>query len=189
MSDTYASAVISPDGRFEVTVEETPDRFEMICKTVLLERATGQRLFACDGAWRAEFAANGMLTIHYPGYEPGGVQIDPARAVFRMHPSGPWVPLAAWQLVEDAYRRGWARAMDYRTQSRQTVFPWGTLLLLLASVAALLVLSAQTLFAGEVRIALIIVAGVGVLFFGWLAAGDLRAWAQIRKLLRASHPE
>jgi len=56
--------VVSPDGRFEVIVEETIDRFDRYYDTNLIERTTGKRLFTCEGAMRAEFAEDGMLTIY-----------------------------------------------------------------------------------------------------------------------------
>ena len=189
MRDTSNTPAISPDGRFEVVIEEIPDRFEMLYDTSLIERATGARLFTCRGVPRVEFLEDGTLTVNYPGYEPGGIQIDPPRAVFRTHPSEPWVALAAWPMVEAAFGRGWAHAMDYRSQSRQAVFPWVTVALLLCSVAVLLfALSVETLLPCDTQKVLLPVAGAGVLFFGWLVAGALRRWAQVRKLARASQP-
>ncbi len=181
---TNASTLVSPDGRYEVVVEETADRFEMLYDTVLVERITGKRLFTCQGTPRTEFAEDGMLNVLYPGYEANGIRIDPARAVFRTHPSEPWVPLAAWPLVEAAYRLGWAQVFDYRTRSQQATFPWIEIMLLLCSAASLLVLSVQTFRSPATQKVLLLIAGAGVLFFGWLAGGAFRWWMQARKPAR-----
>lgn len=178
--DKSTALIVSPDGRFEVIIEETADRFEILYNTYLVDRATGKRLFACEGANRGEFAGDGMLTIHYPGYEPGGVQIDPVNRAFRTHPSEPWVPAAAWGIVESAYRRGWAQGITYRQQSQPTPFPWVATILLLGSIIALPALGVQTFLSNNMSAALVVVAAVGVLFFGWLAASDVRAWMKER---------
>lgn len=180
MRATPTTPVISPDGRFEVIIEDTYDRGIHDPYTVLVERATGKRLFTCQGAPRAEFGNDSMLTLHYPGYEPLGVQIDPAKPAFRTHPSEPWVPAAAWGIVESAYNRGWAQGIRYRSQSQPTPFPWVAIILLLGSVVALPALGVQTFLSGAMRAALVVVAAIGVLFFGWLAASDVRAWMKER---------
>ncbi|MGH9754189.1 MAG: hypothetical protein ACREA2_15530 [Blastocatellia bacterium] len=180
MRDKSTAPIVSPDGRFEVIIEETADRFEILYNTYLVDCATRKRLFSCEGAPRVEFAGDGMLTIHYPGYEPGGVQIDPVRHAFRTHPSEPWVPAAAWGIVESAYRRGWAQGITYKHQNQPTPFPWVAIILLLGSVVALPALGVQTFLPGAMRAALVVVAAVGVLFFGWLAASDVRAWMKER---------
>jgi len=180
MRDKSPPPVISPDGRFEVIIEDLYDRGIHDPYTVLVERATGKQLFTCKGEPRAEFASDGMLTIHYPGYEPGGVQIDPARCAFRTYPSDPWVPAAAWGFVESAYQRGWAQGITYQQENRRsptpTPFPWVAIILLLGSVVALPALGAQTFLSDNMRVMLVVVAAVGVLFFGWLTASDVRAW-------------
>src|SRR5262245_65145586 len=107
MSDKSAAPIISPDGRFEVVIEDTYDHSISDPYTILVERATGERIFDCKDSHRAEFAGDGVLTVHYLGCEPYGVQIDPMRRAFRTHPSDPWVPAAAWGTVESAYKRGW----------------------------------------------------------------------------------
>ena len=183
MNDKSAAPVVSPDGRFEVIIEDLYDRGIHDPYTVLVERSTSKQLFSCQGAPRAEFASDGMLTIHYPGYEPGGVQIDPARCAFRMHPSEPWVPAAAWGIVESAYQRGWAQGIRYQQENHRlspTPFPWVAIILLLGSVVALPALGAQTFLSGAMRAALMVVAAAGFLFFGWLASSDVRAWMQER---------
>jgi hypothetical protein len=176
MRDKSTSPVISPDGRFEVIIEEDYDRGIFSCSTRLVERATGKQLFTCQDAPSAEFASDGMLTIHYPGYEPGGVQIDPARRVFRTHPSEPWVPAAAWGIVESAYLRGWEQGLKRREPSQPTPFPWVAIILLLGSVVALPALAVQTVLSDTMSAALVVVAAIGVLFFGWLTASDVRTW-------------
>ena len=182
MRDQSPAPIISPDGRFEVIIEEDYDRGIFSCNTHLVERSTGKRLFTCQDAPSAEFASDGMLTIHYPGYEPGGVQIDPTRCAFRTHPSEPWVPAAAWGIVESAYQRGWAQGITYQQEKRMsptpTPFPWVAIILLLGSVVALPTLGAQTFLSDNMRVMLVVVAAVGVLFFGWLTASDVRAWMQ-----------
>jgi len=182
MSDKASAPVISPDGRFEVIIEDLYDRGIHDPYTVLVERSTSKQLFTCQGAPRAEFASDGMLTIHYPGYEPGGVQIDPTRCAFRTHPSEPWVPAAAWGIVESAFQRGWAQGITYQQENRMsptpTPFPWVAIILLLGSVVALPALGAQTFLSDNMRVMLVVVAAVGVLFFGWLTASDVRAWMQ-----------
>jgi len=180
MRDKSAAPVVSPDGRFEVIIEDTYDRGIHDPYTVLVDRATGKRLFTCQGAPRAEFAGDGMLTIHYPGYEPLGVQIDPVNCAFRTHPSDPWVPAAAWGVVESAYQRGWAQGIAYKPQSQPTPFPWAPITLLLGSVVALPALGAQTFLSDNMSAALVVVAAAGVLFFGWLTASDVRAWTRER---------
>lgn len=180
MSDKSPTSVVSPDGRFEIIIEDDYDRGIHDPYTVLVERFTGKRLFTCQGAPRAEFASDGMLTIHYPGYEPGGVQIDPVGCVFRTHPTDPWVPAAAWKIVESAYGRGWAQGITYRQENRTspTPFPWVTVMLMLGSVVALAALGAQTFLPDAKSAALVVVAAIGFLFFGWLAATDVRAWVR-----------
>jgi hypothetical protein len=180
MRDKSPAPIISPDGRFEVIIEDIYDRGIHDPYTVLVERATDKRLFTCQGAPRAEFASDGMLTIHYPGYEPGGVQIDPARCAFRTHPSDPWIPAAAWGVVECAYGRGWEQGLKHRQPSQPTPFPWAPIILLLGSIVALPALGAQTFLSGAMRAALMIVAAVSFLFFGWLTASDVRARARER---------
>jgi hypothetical protein len=176
MNDKSAAPVVSPDGRFEVISEDLYDRGIHNPYTVLFERATGKQLFTCQGEPRAVFASDGMLTIHYPGYEPGGVQIDPVRCAFRTHPSEPWIPVAAWSEVESAYQRGWEQGIKRRPQSQPTPFPWVTIILLLGSIVALPALGAQTFLSGAMRAALMVVAAAGFLFFGWLAASDVHTW-------------
>lgn len=182
MRDKSPAPVVSPDDRFEVIIEDLYDRGIHDPYTVLVERATGKQLFTCKGEPRAEFASDGMLTIHYPGYEPGGVQIDPVHCAFRTHPSEPWIPAAAWSEVESAYQRGWAQGIKYQQENRMsptpTPFPWVAIILLLGSVVALPALGTQTFLSGAMRAALVIVAAVGFLFFGWLAATDVRAWVR-----------
>jgi hypothetical protein len=178
------SPVVSPDGRFEVIIKDDYDRGVSDPYTVLVERATGKQLFTCQGEPRSVFANDGMLTIHYPGYEPGGVQIDPARCAFRTHPSDPWVPAAAWGIVESAYQRGWAQGIKFQQENRMSQtpapFPWAPIILLLGSVVALPALGAQTFLSGDMRAVLVVVAAVGFLFFGWLTASDVRAWLRER---------
>jgi hypothetical protein len=182
MRDQSPAAVISPDGRFEVIIEDLYDRGIHDPFTVLVERATGKQLFTCKGEPRAEFSSDGLLTIHYPGYEPLGVQIDPAHCAFRMHPSEPWVPAMAWGIVESAYQRGWAQGIKYQPEKRMspTPFPWVAIILKLGSVVELPALGAQTFLSGAMRAALVIVAAVGFLFFGWLTASEVRAWMRER---------
>lgn len=43
MRDKSTAPVVSPDGRFEIIIEETADRFDILYDTVLVERATGRR--------------------------------------------------------------------------------------------------------------------------------------------------
>jgi hypothetical protein len=182
MRSTPNTPVISPDGRFEVVVNETLERFgEILYDTILVERATGERIFNCEGTPRAEFSRDGILTIGYPGYEANGVQVDPARRVFRTHPSGPWVPAEAWGIVESAYKRGWSQGRTYRQPSQPTPFPWVAILLLLGSLVALVLLAAQSIFPGAMSAALMGIAAVGFFFFGWLAAHDVRAWIQDKR--------
>jgi hypothetical protein len=181
MRDKSPAPVISPDGRFEVIIEDLYDRGIHDPYTVLVERSTSKQLFTCQGEPRAEFASDGMLTLHYPGYEPGGVQIDPARCAFRTHPSEPWVPAAAWEIVESAYKRGWAQGITYQRENYRmspTPFPWVAIILLLGSVVAVPALGAQTFLSDNMRVMLVVVAAVGVLFFGWLTASDVRSWMQ-----------
>jgi hypothetical protein len=183
MRDQSPAAVVSPDGRFEIIIEDLYDRGIHDPYTVLVERATGKQLFTCQGEPRAEFASDGMLTIHYPGYEPGGVQIDPARCAFRTHPSEPWVPAAAWGIVESAYKRGWAQGITYKQENHwmsPTPFPWVAIILLLGSVVALPALGAQTFLSDNMRLMLVVVAAISFLFFGWLTASDVRAWIRER---------
>jgi hypothetical protein len=182
MRDQSPALVVSPDGRFEVIIEDLYDRGIHDPYTVLIERATGKQLFTCKGEPRAEFAGDGVLTIHYPGYEPGGVQVDPVRCAFRTHPSDPWIPAEAWGFVESAYQRGWAHGIKYQRGYRlsPTPFPWVTIILLLGSIVALPALGAQTFLSGAMRSALVVVAAVGFLFFGWLTASEVRAWIRER---------
>ena len=176
---------ISPDGRFEVSIDETIDRFDRLYDTVLIERATGRRLFQCQGEQQSEFAADGTLTIRYSGYEPDGLQIDPARGVFRLRRSEVWLPLAAWPFIEAAFGRGWAKAMEYRSEEKQAQIPWVEILLLLGSLAALPILAILPLRMGNARIIFLCVAGAGVLLFGWLSAVGFRAWTHAKKQARA----
>jgi hypothetical protein len=118
MRDKSAAPVISPDGRFEVTIEDTYDRGIHDPYMVLVERAAGERIFDCEGSHRVGFAGDGMLTVHYPDYEPLGVRIDPVKRAFRTHPSEPWVPAAAWRIVESAFNRGWAQGITYQQENR-----------------------------------------------------------------------
>jgi hypothetical protein len=185
MRDQSLAPVVSPDGRFEVIIEDLYDRGIHDPYTVLVERATSKQLFTCQGAPRAEFASDGMLTIHYPGYEPRGVQIDPVRCAFRTYPSDPWLPAVAWGYMESAYQRGWAQGIKFQQEQQKnrmspTPFPWVTIILLLGSIVALPVLGAQTFLSGSMRAVLVMVAAVGFLFFGWLTASDVRAWMRER---------
>jgi len=180
MHDKYKPSVVSPDGRFEVIIEEDYDRGIYSCNTVLVDRATGKQLFTCQDAPRAVFAEDGILTIHYPGYEPYGVMIDPAHSVLRTHPSEPWVSTFAWRLVEFAYQRGWSDGRSSREPSQPTQFPWVAICLMLGSIVALPVLGAQSLITGLMRVALLAIATIGFLFFGWLVVSDVRSWAQER---------
>ncbi len=184
MSNPSAYPLVSPDGRFEINVEETVDRFERYYDTSLIERATGRRLFSCRGTPRAEFAADGTLTVHYPGYEPGGLRIDPVGGVFRTRTDEPWMPLSAWPHIESAFGRGWAQAIAYRNQDWQEQFPWVAMLLLLGSVMALPVLCVLPLPSGNTRLILLGVAGAGVLLFGWLTAFSFRSWRQAKRWAR-----
>jgi hypothetical protein len=178
MGDKYNAPVISPDGRFEIIIEDSYDRGIHDPYTVLVERATGERIFSCEGSPRAEFVGDSLLTIHYPGYAPLGVQIDPVNRVFRTHPSDPWVPIAAWGLVESAYKRGWAECFSYKQQSQPAPFPWVAIILLLGSIVALIALGSQTFLSNARSAALMVVASIGVLFFGWLTADSVRIWMQ-----------
>lgn len=185
MRDKSTVPVISPDGRFEVIIEDDYDRGIFSYNTVLIERATGKQLFTCDGSHRAEFAGDGMLTIHYPGYEPRGVEIDPVKRAFRTHPSEPWVPAAAWRIVESAYRSGWAQGINYKPQSQPTPFPWVTIILLFSSIVALPALGMQTFLSSAKCATLMVIAAIGVLFFGWLTASDFRPWMQEKNRTRS----
>jgi hypothetical protein len=180
MRATPTTPVVSPDGRLEVIIEDAYDRGIHDPYTILVERATGKRLFTCQGEPRAEFAKDGMLTIHYPGYEPFGVQIDPVGGVFRTRPSDPWIPAVAWEIVESAYGRGWAQGIKYGPQSQPTPFPWVSIILLFGSVVALPALGAQTFLSEAKGAFLLVVAAIGFLFFGWLTVSDVRAWMQER---------
>jgi hypothetical protein len=182
MHDKSTAPIISPDGNFAVIIEEDrDDRGFILYNTYLVESATGERIFACEGSPRAEFAGDGLLTIHYPGYEPFGVQIDPVKRAFRTHPSDLWIPATAWGVVESAYKRGWAQRTTYQHQTQPTPFPWVAIILLLGSVVALPVLCVQTFLSDAKSAELMIVAAVGVLFFGWLTASSFRYWKRERK--------
>jgi hypothetical protein len=176
--------LISPDGQFEVTVEETIDRFDRLYDTILLERATGERPFACQGSPPATFSADGTLTILYPGYEPGGVQIDPIRRTFRLRSDYAWLPLAAWPHLQSAFGRGWSQAMEYKSKESQLVFPWTEILLLIACFVALPVITVLPIPSENVRIVLLLVAGLGICFFGWLLSIGLRSQAWAKKQAR-----
>ncbi|HLL74029.1 MAG TPA: hypothetical protein VK421_01935 [Pyrinomonadaceae bacterium] len=188
MNDSHSPPIISPDGRFEVVVETTTDRFEVLYDTVLRDRVSGERLFECPGTPRAEFSADGTLTIDTSGSDQRVIQIDLAGRAFRTSGNEPWLPLAAWRGLEAAYRRGWADGLNFRTVGKGAVFPWVTTALLAGSILLLLVLSVQPLLDGAARAVLLALGGVGVLFFGWLAAGDISAWALLRKLRRTPWP-
>ncbi len=189
MSDKSTAPVISPDGRFEVIIEENcDDRGFVSYDAYLVERATGERLFAFNGSHNAEFAGDGLLSIHYPFYEPGGAQIDPMKRAFRTRPSDPWVPTAAWGIVQSALQRGWAQGVKYQKQKRMSpvLFPWVEILLLLGSIVALSALSVQTFLPDAKSSALVVVAAMGVLFFGLLTANGVRLW--MRERMREKTP-
>lgn len=185
MVDTLTPSVVSPDGRFEAAVEKTVDFLELYYDLVLTERATGKRLLTCHGTLRAEFAEDGTLIIHHPGYEPRGVQVDPVRRVFRTRPSEPWAPLDAWQMVEAAFERGWAEGVNNFNHGRKPLFPWVSVLLLLSSAVTLLALEVWPPTSKAAQTALLLVAGSGGLLFGWLTARDFNFWMQARKLSRS----
>jgi hypothetical protein len=187
MRDKSPATMISPDGRFEVIIEDTYDRGIHVPYTALVERATGERIFYCEGSHRAEFSSDGMLSVHYPGYEPLGVQIDPVKRVFRTHPSDPLVPAAAWRIVESAYKRGWEQGITYQQENRMppAPFPWVAIMLLLGSIVALTALGAQTFLSNAKSAVILVVAAIGVLFFGWLTAYSVRIWMQERKRARS----
>lgn len=193
-SNNTSNPLISPDGRFEVIVEETVDRFDRLFDTILLERETGHRLFACQGSPPATFSADGTLTVFYPGYDPGGVQIDPMRRTFRLRADYDWLPLAAWPHLQSAFGRGWSQAMEYKSKESHLAFPWTEVLLLIACFLALPIISFLPIPSENVRIVLLLIAGLGICFFGWLLSIGLRslAWAKKRArtvdAARRSHP-
>jgi hypothetical protein len=173
--------VISPDGRYELIIEETIDRFDRFYDYILKERATKTVIFRCQGKPEAAFAANGILCIHYPGYEPTGIQIDPSSLAFRVRHDDPWVPLTAWPYVETAFNRGWAQAFDFRRQDPEMQFPLVESLLLFASVISLPALCWLPLPSIPVQLTLLLLGGAGVLFFGWLSGAGVRSWASRHK--------
>jgi hypothetical protein len=182
--------LVSPDGRFEAAVQTDVDRWDLSYTTILTDRATGERLFTCAGAPRVEWVndpggggGGGGLTIavHYPGYEPDGLLIDPLGRTFRLRTDEPWLPLAAWPLVEGAYGRGWAEAMQFRLTEHKTPFPWATLALTCLTAVALAVLALQRRFTGPGPIVLMFFAFLAFLLFGWLAATDVRSWTVERR--------
>lgn len=187
MRDKTAARVISPDGRFEVITEEKEDddgrgHIYNYYETCLVERATGERIFDCGGEPRAEFALDGILTLHYPDYRPfKTLQINPASRVFRADPSDPWIPVAAWRIVTFAYWRGSEQGKkDIAMSQEPTPFPWVAITLLLGSIAAVAALSAQTFLSIAKTDTLMVIAAIGVLFFGWLTASDVSARARER---------
>ena len=180
MHDKYKRSVVSPDGRFEIVIEEENDRGFYLYETVLIERATGKRLFTWDGLFRAEFDGDGILAFYSPIFESGRVQIYPEKLAFRTDPSGPWVPLAAWKIMESAYIRGYDSGSN---KKRPTPFPWVEIIGLLISVGALpalVALDGQPLHPNPWIAAHMILAAIGVVVFSWLTARDLLAWTRER---------
>jgi hypothetical protein len=181
VNEKKTGPAISPDGRYELVIEETIDRFDRFYDYILTERATKKALFRCQGTPEAAFAANGILCIHYPGYEPTGIQIDPSGLAFRVRPDDPWVPLTAWPYVESAFNRGWAQAYEFRGQAPELQFPVVESLLLLASLLALPLLCRLPFSSTNLQVALLFLSGSGVLLFGWLTGHGIRGWSSRQK--------
>ena len=197
MDLTPDAPLLSPDGRFEVALQTDVDRWEVSYTTILTDRSSGERLFTCAGAPRAQWLDDGggggggglTLSVRYAGYEPDGLLIDPRARTFRLRTDEPWLPLTAWPLVEGAYGRGWAEAMKYRLNEHATPFPWVMLTLTCLTAIALAVLGRQTMFSGPGPIVLMFFAFLAFLLFGRLAASDVRSWTIERRwTLSAIHP-
>jgi hypothetical protein len=180
MHDESQPPIVSPDGRFEIIYEikQEFDRGTFNDITILVERATDKRLITWEGWYRAEFAEDGMLTIHLPGFTSHGVQIDPAKLAFRTHISDLWLPIAMWGTVEYAYQIGYSDGARVR---RPTPFPLVGFIGMLISVAALAVLSSPTTKSSAMNSVYMVIASIGVVICGWLAAQDIRAWMQERR--------
>jgi hypothetical protein len=175
MSTGLSKAILSPDGRFEVSMEEFWDRSSPTITTRVLDRQLGEQIFSCGGAPAAEFTSEGMLVIHYSGYEPHGILIDPIGRSFRTHESEPWTPLTAWQLVEAAYSRGWSDALRFRQNESEDGEAWVEAALVAGSLGVLLLLLRfGSSLSEEVRIVLLIVCAVATFFFAWLWLSAVR---------------
>ena len=179
MRDDSYNPVISPDGRFEVFGEKDYDRGDYNYFTVLIERATGERLFAWPGDYCAEFAEDGLLTIHFPSFKYGA-QIDPVKLVFRARSSDPWVPLVSIWMVDSAYRMGYEEG---RKNKDRISFPWEMSMWLLGSIVALPALGWEILSSSEsVASAVTILFGLALMIgaLAYITIHYLRDWMKER---------
>lgn len=184
-TDSNTGSIISPDGRFELRTEEFVDRFDRLYYSRLIDRADGELLFECQGTPTASFSSSGILCVQYPGYEPGGIQINPVQAAFRIQENEPWIPLTAWHHIEFAYNRGWGQALDFRRTDPELQFPWVEILLLCACLIAFPIFCIIPFRAILMQVSLLSLSGLGVLFFGWLTGVSFRAWASRQKIKQA----
>lgn len=173
----------SPDGCFEVFVDEFWDRGSPEYTTRVKVRETGEVIFSCQGTPPTAFDSAGLLIVQYPGYQPDGIELDPVRRVMRTGKSDEWLPLSAWPPIERAFGRGWAASWDYRQEQVETGSNWVEAALFGGSLAVVLLLAK---FAGlmewKMRMVLLAVASLGVLFFGWLWLNSIRHAHRLRAL-------
>lgn len=175
MTKDPSVAIASADGRFELRVEEFWERSSPTYTSRVTDRISGTVIFTCECSPKVEFRSDGLLQVHYPGYEPTGIVIDLAIRQFRTHESEPWVPLSAWPLVEGAYLRGWSAAYEQRQKEVATGGVWVEASLAIGSlVALLLVLCFGALLPKETRTVLSILTAVFAVFFTWLSLNAVR---------------
>ena len=179
--DTGELRATSPDGRYEIVVERHADRWEYVYTTTLHDRTTNERLFESNlPASGAAFEPDGTLALQGPHHPHASVLIDPAARAFRLDAHDPWVPLSAWPAVQAAYARGWSAGVQFRLTDHPPTFPWVTFGLLVGCLIALPLLMLlpplrrNQLF--DLRIPLVLIAGAGVLLFGWLTGDAVRGW-------------
>lgn len=192
-TDGTTKPLRSQDGRFELRVEEFWERASPTYTTRLFDLSAGAEIFSCEGSVGGEFNPEGKLILRHPGYEHGGgIVIDPAQRQFRSHLSEPWVPLAAWPLVESAFHRGWAAAWKHGQQATEASHPWVEGILAAVSLIGLLLLLVfGSALRAEQRIVLTIVAAIATVFFTWLWLNAVRHWRQFRNAInpRRSRPD
>lgn len=166
----------SPDGRFRIRLDEMEDRGTIQASTFLVSVLENRDIVWLGETIEGGFLPDGMLRVVWPPWNGCDVLIDPARECFRTREDQPWLPLAAWQLADSAYRQGWANGIEFRTSDPSFGFPWVELWMAIGAVALVVLLAWKPWLDDVPRATLIIVSALVAVLFIYIAAINWRGW-------------
>jgi hypothetical protein len=173
---------VSPDGRFEIRVDEFEDRGSVEYSTHLLERSTGRHIAQIGDSIDGGFRPDGLLLVRAVAWNRHDVLIDADAETFRRRDDLPWLPLQAWSLAESAYLQGWANGIEFRSNDPSLAFPWVEIWIALGAIATAVLMAWKPWIEMFPRITLLVIAALVAVLFVWIVGNALRTRRHMRRL-------